>query len=107
LSGLIIVDTSIFIDFLRADSFSNKERASLFDQLIIDDRIILSEVVKLELLMGVRKAERFALARMLGFLRKRGSFPTSKKCEELLGLAKNKGLTLGIPDLMILAETID
>jgi predicted nucleic acid-binding protein len=101
-SGDVVVDTSVFIDFLRS-----AERYSLLEQLIIDDRVVLSEVVRLELLAGVRKAEKFKLTKMLSPLKRRSGFPSVSACESLLNNARGSGLFGSIPDIMILADAVE
>jgi predicted nucleic acid-binding protein len=107
LSGLILADTSVIIDFLRADTSTKVRNKSLIEKLIIDDRIIISKVVRLELLMGVRKSEQFYLARLIRSFREIASFPSSEICEEILKKARGSGLTLGLPDLMILSDALE
>jgi predicted nucleic acid-binding protein len=101
-SGSVVVDTSLFIDFLRSNG-----GYSLLDELFTDDYVLLSEVVRLELLAGVRKPERFRLSKVLLPLRRRDRFPGVQLCDELINRARGSGLYGGIPDVMILADALE
>ena len=94
----ILVDTSRFVDFLRGvDSHS-------LPPLILSGRVILSAVVKLELLAGVRKSESKALESLLSGLVQIETFAPVAQCQRLLVRARGSGLLGGLPDLMILAD---
>ena len=94
----IVVDTSCFIAFLRGD-----DRTTL-PPLILSGAVVLSSVVKLELLAGVRRAERAVLQELLAGLQELRDFPPVELCLKLLNLARGRGLLGGIPDLMIMAD---
>lgn len=72
--------------------------------LILAGHVVLSAVVKLELLAGVRKNEARTLEDLLSGLRGPGDFPSTESCNALLKRARGRGLLGGIPDLMILAD---
>ena len=94
----LLVDTSCFIAFLRG-----QDRETL-PPLILSGHVVLSAVVKLELLAGVRKDEALILEELLSGLRELSDFPPIEHCQRLLTLARGRGLLGGIPDLMILAD---
>ncbi len=94
----LLVDTSCFIAFLRG-----RDRETL-PPLILSGHVVLSAVVKLELLAGVRKDEALILEELLSGLHELSDFPPIEHCQRLLTLARGRGLLGGIPDLMILAD---
>ena len=77
-------------------------------QLLRDNLALLSQVVLLELYQGLRGTEAPMVIRLLSGLR---TLPLSAACGaiamDLLKRVKNKGLTLGIPDLLIAAQAIE
>ena len=94
----IIVDTSVFIDFLRGHDLES------LPPLILSGRITLSAIVKLELLAGALKSESNLLEDLLSGLNKIPSLPTVPECQSILSRARGRGLLTGVPDLMILAD---
>lgn len=100
MNNLIVVDTSVFVDYLRGDTDDT------LSVLILNNQVLLSPVVKLELLSGVRKKELRELERLLRVLIPIDSFVTPQLCEKILHRAKGSGLLGGLPDLLILADTI-
>ena len=100
MSELVVVDTSVFIQYLRGDA------DDALAVLTLKNRVLLSPVVRLELLAGVRKKELKTLDRLCNALRPIDSFASPSECEKLLGKARGTGLLGGIPDLLIIADTL-
>ena len=98
--GSVLVDTSVFIDFLRDG------QSPLLEPLAINDGIVLSQVVRLELLKGARRTERGALDRFLQGLRVIEDFPPPASVEKQLLILHGRGLNLGLPDIIILTDAI-
>jgi len=99
-SNLVVVDTSVFIQYLRGDA---DETLSV---LTLKNRVLLSPVVRLELLAGVRKKELRSVLKFCDALRPIEQFASLQECEKLLGRARGSGLFGGIPDLLIIADAI-
>ncbi|MDO8494496.1 MAG: PIN domain-containing protein [Deltaproteobacteria bacterium] len=97
----VIVDTSVFVDFFRGRSLP------AFQDLLLNDSIILSSFVKLEILQGVRKEETKQVGNLLGGIK---TVPFRQELftigERLLFKIKGKGLTVGLVDLFIAAEAL-
>ena len=99
MNDLVVVDTSIFIEYLRGTSHQ------VLAVLTLNNQVLLSPVVRLELLAGARRKELKILERLLNALRPVDSFASLKECEKLLNKARGSGLSGGITDLLILADT--
>jgi predicted nucleic acid-binding protein len=95
----VVVDTSIFIDFLRGAPTPRLE------ELLRENSALLSPLVRLELIRGMRLDE----GRFIGDLLKGspqvphlpGLFTTA---EALLEKLKRRGLTVGLIDLLLAAQ---
>ena len=98
MSGKLLVDTSVFIDFFRGKDLKDLEIA------IQEDRVVLSQIVFLELIKGITKTEVKKVANFLDGLEILPDFPPAIACQELLMKAKGLGLQGGIPDLLILSD---
>jgi len=98
LSGKILVDTSVFIDFFRGKYIKELELA------IKEDRVVLSQIVLFELIKGIIKTEIKKVVSFLDGLEILPDFPPAVACQELLIKAKSLGLQGGIPDLLILSD---
>ncbi|MEZ4753750.1 MAG: PIN domain-containing protein [Bdellovibrionota bacterium] len=98
--NLVLVDTSVFIDYLRGDTDNS------LAVLILQNQVLLSPIVRLELLSGVSKKDLPALEKLCGALQQLEAFASPNECEKLLKLAKGTGLFGGIPDLLIIADAI-
>ena len=98
MSGKILVDTSVFIDFFRGKYIKELELA------IKEDRVVLSQIVLLELIKGIIKTEIKKVVSFLDGLEILPDFPPAVACQELLIKAKGLGLQGGIPDLLILSD---
>ncbi len=95
----VLVDTSVFIDFFRGRPVPR------FEELLLANAIRLSRFVRLELLQGVRKAERRQLDFVLGGIPTLEMQPgLFKVAESMLGQLRGSGLTIGTIDLLIGAE---
>ena len=94
----VLVDTSSFIAFLRGDDLET------LPPLILSGWVVLSSVVKLELLAGVRRSEVPTLEDLLSGLTGLETLPPVEHCTRLLSRARGRGLLGGLPDLMILAD---
>jgi hypothetical protein len=98
--GGVVVDTSVFVRFFRG------EPEEILPILIADNRVLLSPVVRLELLAGVRKQEFRTVENLLCGLRIIDTFPTPLEVERMLNKAKGCGLLGGIADLIILSDAL-
>lgn len=97
---LVIVDTSVFIEYLRGIA------DDILAVLTLNNQVLLSPIVRLELLAGVRKVELKAVEKLCNALLPVKSFADPKDCEKILGRARGSGLSGGIPDLLILADAL-
>lgn len=99
MSRLVIVDTSVFVDFFRGETIQ------LFETLLTQNRILLSDYVRLELMAGVRKSEEAALRHALAGLHHLRHdpevFPTAAL---ILRRVRTQGITVGGIDLLIAAQ---
>jgi predicted nucleic acid-binding protein len=93
-----LVDTSVFINFFRGEDDTE------LDLLIREDRVVVSQIVLLEIIKGVTKVEAKKVLNLLEGLEVFEDFPPAVACQELLAKAKHLGLQGGIPDLLILAD---
>lgn len=95
----VVVDTTVFVDFFRG----RDDR--VFKQLLLNNQILLSRYVRLELLQGVRRSEVYILESVLGGL-KTVATPIGlfEETEKLLKSIRGSGLTVGIVDLLIAGE---
>ena len=100
MSDLVVVDTSVFIEYLRGNSDDT------LAVLTLKNRVLLSPVVRLELLAGVRKSELKSVERLCNALRPIESFPAPSRCEKLLSKARGSGFLGGIPDFLIIADAL-
>jgi predicted nucleic acid-binding protein len=96
---LVLVDTSVFVDFFRGKA------DPAFEAMVNDNRVALSEYVRLELALGVRKSEQELMTEALGGLKLLGPHPgIFASAHEVLAEARPKELTIGTIDLLIAAE---
>lgn len=101
MKGLVLVDTSVFVTYLRGDSPDDT-----LSVLVLNNQVLLSPVVRLELLAGVRKSDLKAIEKLCNALRPVDSFAPPEDCEKLLARARGSGLLAGIPDILILADAL-
>ncbi len=98
---MVLADTRIFIDFLRG------KKLLAFEGLVSKGEVLLSPIVRLELMQGAKISETQKLMRTLsGFPEAILDQKTLQIASELLMPLKGKGLTVGIPDLLIAAQSI-
>lgn len=100
MSSLVVVDTSVFIDYLRGSADDT------LSVLTLKNSVLLSPIVRLELLAGARKKEVKMLEKLCNALRPVHDFASPSDCEKLLNRARGSGLLGGIPDLLIIADAI-
>lgn len=97
----VLVDTSIFVEFLRG------REVPAFRTLLLNNQILLSSYVRLELLQGVPRQALSKIEYVLGGLEKIHPYEDlTNQAEILLHKVKGSGLTLGIVDLLIAAESV-
>lgn len=96
----VVADTSVFIDYLRGNS------DDALAVLILKNRVLLSPVVRLELLAGVKKAELKVVEGLCNALRRIEDFASPHECELLLARARGSGLFGGISDLLVIADAL-
>lgn len=97
-----IVDTSVFIDFFRGKS------VPVFENLVLQNQVVLSAFVRLELMIGASKSDAIRLERTLA-----GLMPLSSEhlpqlfiaAEKILNAVRPKGITVGAIDLLIAAQS--
>jgi predicted nucleic acid-binding protein len=99
-TDLVVVDTSVFIEYLRGSS------DDALAVLTLKNRVLLSPVVRLELIAGVRKTELKTIERLCNALRPIDAFASPAECERLLNRARGSGLFGGVPDLLIIADAL-
>lgn len=97
----VVVDTSVFVDFLRGVADDT------LAALILNNQVLLSPIVRLELLSGVNKKQMPLIENLFSGLKQISDFPKPTFCETLLKKAKGSGLFGGIPDLLIIAGALN
>lgn len=98
---LALVDTSTFVDFLRGSDVGALER------LLVESRVVLSDLVRLELLMGLRQSEQKMLADLLSALPLISVTPQiTASAGTLLPSIKRTGLNVGIVDYLIVVQAM-
>ena len=100
MNRLVVVDTSVFVNFLQGKA------GEALSVLILNNQVLLSQVVRLELLAGVGQRDARTLNSLLASLRCLEDFPPPEPCIKLLDKVKAKGRFGGVADLLILADTI-
>ncbi|OGQ34382.1 MAG: hypothetical protein A3F16_04565 [Deltaproteobacteria bacterium RIFCSPHIGHO2_12_FULL_43_9] len=99
-SSRVIVDTSVFISFFRGKSEPE------FEKLLLENKIVLSPYVRLELLQGIRKNELSKLEYVLeGIELIPSGEETFEECEVLLREISGKGYVFGLVDLLLAADS--
>lgn len=94
-----VVDTSVFVDFLRGKPVPR------FEALLRENSVLLSPYVRLELLQGVRRNEAKALGRLLTGIPQVPHHPEIFEVAEAMGQkVKGTGLNVGLVDLLIAAQ---
>lgn len=103
-SSAVLVDTSVFIDYFRSGSASSE----ILTDLLMQQRVVISPYVRLELLMGVRKEERAVLNDLLSALPL--ATLTSKlfdSAEKFIGLVRGHGIAVGLVDYLIALQAAE
>ena len=97
----VLVDTSSFIDYFRY------AKGDSIPALALSDSIVLSKVVRLELIKGAKRADRKVLLNFLDGLIHLEDFPSAQAAEAVLLKLHGRGFNLGFADLLILADTVE
>lgn len=98
-AGKILVDTNIFIEHFAGRGTDR------FTELVQQNCVLLSDIVYMELLQGVRKTQYQWLDNLLsGLTRVRLDSKVADFAVELLRSLKGTGYTLGVPDLILAAK---
>jgi len=101
----ILVDTCIWVDFFKDSNAAVSDR---LETLISEDRVLMSDVVRAELLVGARdKKELEELNSVLDGLKVAEiDSQTFIKAGELGFLMRREGFTLPLTDLLITAQAL-
>jgi predicted nucleic acid-binding protein len=97
-----IVDTSVFIDFFRGKSIP------IFENIVLQNQVVLSGFVRLELMIGASKTDGLRLERTLAGLVPLYNEHQSQllmASEKILKSVRSKGITVGTVDLLIAAQS--
>lgn len=97
----ILVDTCVFIEYLRGNAQDDDLAI-----LVTGNHVLLSPVVRLELLVGLSKAQSKIIEELFTSIENITSFPEINFCEKLVSKIKGFGFTSSIPDMLILADCI-
>ena len=100
MSKQVLVDTCSFIDYFRGT------KDSLIPSLAAQDGILLSKVVRLELLKGARRNDRKALLNLFEGFKILSDFPPPDLTERVLLQLHGRGFNLGFADLLILTDVL-
>ncbi len=99
----VLVDTCIFVDFLRSQGDKNTTFKNLIDQ----ERVVLSTYVKLEILKGV-KIDQFKKLNLLlsGFIGIPDNSDILELSEKHIIKARKGGVNFGLIDYFIVLEAL-
>jgi predicted nucleic acid-binding protein len=99
----VLVDTCIFVDFLRSKGSKN----DTFKELIEQERVVLSPFVRLEILKGV-KVDQFKKLNILlnGFVTIPKGFDVIELAEVHMLKARKGGVNFGLIDYFIVLEAL-
>ena len=100
MSTQVLVDTCSFIDYFRG------AEGSSLGFLASQDAILLSKVVRMELLKGARRQDRKTLLNLFDGYRQLSDFPPADLAERILLRLHGRGLNLGFADLLILSDAV-
>ncbi|MBI4820069.1 MAG: PIN domain-containing protein [Deltaproteobacteria bacterium] len=93
------VDTSVWISFFRGKDFA---LVGVLDALLDEDQVALAAPVRLELLLGARRAEQARLRRLVDALSTfKPSDATWDTLDDWALFTKARGQTFGFGDLLI------
>ncbi len=97
---LVVVDTCSFIDYFK------EGKNSIIPYLASEDAILLSKIVRLELLKGTKRSDRKTLINFFEGLKCLLDFADPNLTEKYLLQLHSRGFNLGIADLLILSDAI-
>lgn len=102
---LVVVDTSVWVAyFRRTDPAVERD----LDELIDADLVAMVPPVRLELILGCRKAQRASLVKRIDMLH---ALPVTEqtwnRAEEVSMGLRDKGITLGVVDVLIAAAACE
>ena len=100
MSTQVLVDTCSFIDYFRG------AEDSPIAYLASRDTILLSKVVRMELLKGTRRQDRKALLNLFDGFKQLSDFPPADFAEQILLRLHGRGFNLGFADLLILTDVV-
>ncbi len=99
----VLVDTCIFVDFLRTKRHHNEA----LKNLIAEERVVISPYVKLELLKGVKIDQYKKLNLLLnGFVAPPDNFDILELAEKHIIKARKGGLNFGLIDYFIVLQAL-
>jgi len=99
----VLVDTCIFVDFLRSKGNLNKTLRNLIDE----ERVVISPYVKLELLKGVKIDQYKKLNLLLnGFVSTPDNSDILEFAEKHIIKARKWGLNFGLIDYFIVLQAL-
>lgn len=99
MAGLVLIDTSAWIEFFRSRSGACGDHIS---ELILSDRAAICGVVEAEIRAGLRPAERDRVLGMLGELRYLADeWEDWLRAGDLLHGLRTKGVTIPLSDALI------
>ena len=100
MSAQVLVDTCSFIDYFRGSEDSP------IAYLASQDTILLSKVVRMELLKGTRRQDRKSLLNLFDGFKQLSDFPPANLTEQTLLQLHGRGFNLGFADLLILTDAV-
>lgn len=100
MSAQVLVDTCSFIDYFRGSE------ESPIAYLASRDTILLSKVVRMELLKGTRRQDRKSLLNLFDGFKQLSDFPPANLTEQTLLQLHGRGFNLGFADLLILTDAV-
>jgi predicted nucleic acid-binding protein len=101
---VIVVDTSVWIDFFRGRSPVSEKLSLLLDR----DEVALPVPVRIEILSGARRAERARLRRVLSALPVLYPSEASwRRMEDWVAAGAAAGQRLGVGDLLVAALAVE
>ena len=97
---MVIVDTSVFVEALRGN------RVFALETIIVAGLAAISATVYLELLHGVRSAKELSLKKFLRTIGIPLPWPSQETCLNIIKKSRSKGIRVGIPDILIVADAV-
>lgn len=105
----VLVDTNVWIAFFRKTrgDETSQQVGTVLDGLLVEDRVVLSGVVEMELLHGVKEHERGELEVLLEALPYvEASRQDFRRAGELLNNLRRRGITIPTPDALLAAQCL-